>query len=100
MNRGSLPMLTAMIALAACRASEKPADQSAAQPVVADAGPAADLPADVARAVTVARAIEANPAALDSILSAHGLTRAGLDSLMYAIAADSSKAAAYSAALR
>jgi len=98
MTRIPLPYLAAMIALASCRASEKPADQSAAQPLVADA--AADLPADVARAVSVARAIEANPAALDSILSAHGLTRAGLDSLMYAIAADSSKAAAYSAALR
>ena len=98
MNRIPLSYLAGMIALAACRPGEKPADQSAAQPLVADV--AADLPADVQRAVTVARAIEANPAAVDSILSAHGLTRAGLDSLMYAIAADSSKAAAYSAALR
>src|SRR5512134_2304194 len=98
MNRIPLPYLAAMIALAACRAGDKPADQPAAQPIVADA--TADLPADVRLAVTVARAIEANPAAVDSILSAHGLTRAGLDSLMYAIAADSAKAAAYSAALR
>ena len=98
MNRIPLPYLTAIIALAACRAGDKPADQPAAQPIVADA--TADLPADVQRAVTVARAIEAKPAAIDSILSAHGLTRAGLDSLMYAIAADSAKAAAYSAALR
>ena len=52
---------------------------------------AADLPPDVARAVTIARAIEANPAAIDSILTAHGLTRAGLDSMMYAIAADSAR---------
>lgn len=100
MNRIPLPYLAAMIALAACRAGDKPADQPAAQPLVADARPAADLPSDVQRAVTVARAIEANPAAVDSILSAHGLTRPGLDSLMYAIAADSAKAAAYSAALR
>ena len=96
MNRIPRPYLAGMIALAACRAGEKPAEQPAAQPPVADAA----LPADVQRAVTVARAIEANPAAVDSILSAHGLTRAGLDSLMYAIAADSAKAAAYSAALR
>ena len=98
MNRIPLPSLATVIALAACRAGDKPADQPAAQPVVADAP--AGLPADVQRAVTVARAIEADPAAVDSILTAHGLTRAGLDSLMYAIAADSAKAAAYSAALR
>jgi hypothetical protein len=98
MNRGALPFLAAVILAVACRAGERPADQTAAQPVVADA--TADLPPDVRRAVTVARAIEASPAAVDSILAAHGLTRAGLDSLMYAIAADSAKAAAYSAALR
>ncbi len=100
MNRAPLPYLAAVVVAVACRAGEKPADQPPAQPLVTDARPAADLPPDVQRAVTVARAIEANPAALDSILSAHGLTRAGLDSLMYAIAADSAKAAAYSAALR
>lgn len=100
MNRVPLQVLAAVIALTACRAGEKPADQPPAQPLVADAQPVADLPPDVAMAVTVARAIEANPTALDSILAAHGLTRSGLDSLMYAIAADSVKAAAYSAALR
>lgn len=97
MNRVPLPVLAAMIALAACRAGDKPAEEPPAQPLVADTQ---DLPPDVQLAVTVARAIEANPTALDSILSTHGLTRAGLDSLMYAIAADSAKAAAYSAALR
>lgn len=99
MNRVPLSYL-AVIAVIGCRAAEKPADQPAAQPLVAEPQPAADLPPDVQRAVTVARAIEADPAALDSILAAHGLSRAGLDSLMYAIAADSAKAAAYSAALR
>ena len=100
MSRVPRTALAAVIALAACRASEKPADQPPAQPLVGDARPAADLPPDVQRGVTVARAIEANPTAVDSILTARGSTRAGLDSLMYAIAADSSKAAAYSAALR
>jgi hypothetical protein len=98
MTRAALPYLAAVMFAVACRAGEKPADQTAAQPVVAEV--TADLPADVQRAVTVARAVEADPAAIDSILAAHGLTRAGLDSLMYAIAADSAKAAAYSAALR
>lgn len=60
----------------------------------------AEVPADVQLAVTVARAIDAAPAQVDSILAAHGLTRDGLDSLMYAIAADSAKTAAYSAARR
>lgn len=40
------------------------------------------------------------PASADSILSAHGLTREGLDSLMYRIATDSVKTAAYTAARR
>jgi hypothetical protein len=52
------------------------------------------------RAVAVARAIQATPAAADSILAAHGLTRAGFDSLMYDIAADSSLARAYTEAIR
>jgi hypothetical protein len=55
---------------------------------------------DVQLAVTVARAIDAAPASADSILSANGLTQDGLDSLMYAIAADSAKSAAYTAARR
>jgi hypothetical protein len=64
---------------------------------VAEAGA---LPPAVARAVAVARGIEANPAAADSILAAHGLTALGLDSLMYTIAEDSTAAAAYANALR
>jgi hypothetical protein len=60
----------------------------------------AALAPDVQLAATVARAIDASPASADSILSAHGLTREGLDSLMYAIAADSAKTAAYAAARR
>jgi hypothetical protein len=73
----------------------KPAEQQQASTPAAEQ---AALPADVQLAVTVARAIDAAPAQGDSILSAHGLTRAGLDSLMYAIAADSAKTAAYAAA--
>ena len=56
------------------------------------------VPADVQLAVAVAQAISAAPTKVDSILSAHGLTHAGLDSLMYTIAADSAKTAAYTAA--
>ena len=51
-------------------------------------------------AVAAARAMRANPLAADSILTAHGFTRAGFDSLMYEIAADSLQAQAYSEAIR
>jgi len=73
--------------------SKAPEQQTSATPA-AEQTP----PADVQLAVAVAQAIAAAPAKVDSILSAHGLTRAGLDSLMYTIAADSTKAAAYTAA--
>jgi hypothetical protein len=63
-----------------------------------DRGSAVMMPVD--RAIAVARAIQAAPAAADSILEAHGLTRAGLDSLLYAIAADSTLARAYTEAMR
>jgi len=101
MNR-RLPFIAAAIALAACRKADREAGnpaQDTAQSAAA-ASPAASLPPDVALAVEIARAVQANPSAADSVLAAHRLSRAGLDSLVYAIAADSTKAAAYSAALR
>jgi hypothetical protein len=64
-----------------------------------DAGGASTLTM-VDRAASVARAIQADGAAADSILAAHGLTRAGFDSLMYEIAADSALARAYAEAIR
>ena len=60
----------------------------------------APLAADVQLAATVARAIDAAPASADSIMTAHGLTREALDSLIYVIAGDSAKTAAYIAARR
>jgi hypothetical protein len=102
MNR-MLPFIAAAIALAACRKADREAGnpaQDTAQSAAAPASPAASLPPDVALAVEIARAVQANPSAADSVLAAHRLSRAGLDSLVYAIAADSAKAAAYSAALR
>ena len=91
----------ALLAFAACAKAERsegaPADSAAmAQP--APAAPAAD--AGVEKAIAVYRGIEANPAAADSVLAAHGLTQAGLDSLIYDIASDSARAAAYRNAIR
>ena len=56
--------------------------------------------ADVDRAVAVVKGIEANRAAAESVLAAHQLTAEGFDSLMYVIAADSAKSAAYTAAIK
>jgi hypothetical protein len=61
---------------------------------------AAPADAGVERAVAVYRGIEAHPAAAESVLTANGLTAATLDSLIYEIAADSARAAAYSSAIR
>jgi hypothetical protein len=79
---------TALILVAAC---SRPREQAV--------GAASTMTA-VDRAVTLARAIQANPAATDSILAAQGLTRAGFDSLMYDVAADSALARAYTEAMR
>jgi hypothetical protein len=80
-----------LILAAACG---RPGGESAS----AAGGTSTTTPLD--RAVAVARAIQATPAAADSILAAHGLTRDGFDSLMYDIAADSSLARAYTEAIR
>lgn len=56
--------------------------------------------ADLDRSVTTARALRGTPGAADSILAANGFTRLGFDSLMYAIAADSALARAYTESIR
>lgn len=81
-----LTLVTVLILAAACAPrSEEGAD-------------AAETPVD--RAVAAAHAIQTNYAAADSILAAYRLTRAGFDSLLYAIAADSALARAYTEAMR
>ena len=75
------------LAVAGCARADNAADSTtaaAADPVVA--------------AAATAKAIEANPAAADSILTAAGYTRESFQQFMYEIAADSAKSAAYSAA--
>jgi len=65
-----------------------------------DAAGGASAMTAVDHAVAAAHAIETHPAATDSILAAHGLSRAGFDSLMYEVAADSALARAYAEAMR
>jgi hypothetical protein len=50
--------------------------------------------------VAVARAIQVAPPAADSVLAAHGFTRAGFDALLYDIAVDSALARAYAEGIR
>jgi len=66
----------------------------------AEATSAPSVVAGVDLAVATAQAIQAKPTATDSILGAHGLTRAGFDSLMYDIAADPALARSYAEAMR
>jgi hypothetical protein len=66
----------------------------------AEAAAASSAVTGVDLAVATAQAIQAKPTAADSILGAHGLTRAGFDSLMYDIAADPALARSYAEAMR
>ncbi len=61
---------------------------------------ASTVSADVTLALAISAALAANPASSDSVLAANGLTRDGLDSLLYRIAADSAMSAQYSAGRR
>ena len=92
----------ALLVLAACSKAERAEDAMADSAAMAPAaGPAAMAPdAEVEKAAAVYRGVQANPAAAESVLTAHGLTQAGFDSLMFEIAADSARAAAYASAIR
>jgi len=92
-----LALLAALTMAAACGRPEAPPADSAGVVATQSGGVAL---ADLDRSVTVAKAIRATPGAADSILAAHGLTRPGFDSLMYAIAADSALARAYTESIR
>lgn len=101
MSARTLILACAAALVAACAGGAREgAEQEAEETAAPASATAPGLPPDVQLAVNVARALDAAPASADSILTAHGLTRSGLDSLMYAIAADSAKTAAYTAARR
>jgi hypothetical protein len=80
----SLVIGAALLAVVGCKSGGNAADSTTSDPVV--------------KAATTAKAIEARPAAADSILTAAGYTRESFQKLMYEIAADSAKSAAYAAA--
>ncbi len=99
MNR-RLMLLSATLLLAGACAKGERTEGAMADSAAAMAPAAATADAGVEKAVTVYRGMQANPAAAESVLTANGLTAASLDSLMYEIAADSARAAAYSNAIR
>jgi hypothetical protein len=80
----SLAIGAVLLMLAGCTRADSSAGASVSDPVM--------------KAAATAKAIEAKPAAADSILTAAGYTRDSFQKLMYEIAADSAKSAAYAAA--
>lgn len=91
------PCATAALLLVvmACGADRPDADTAAA---VSDTTAAAAGQEGARTAASIANAMESNPAAADSILTAAGHTRESFEALMYEIAADSSLSATYAAA--
>jgi hypothetical protein len=94
-------LLAALTLTAACGRPQAPPAAEAAQVAQPMATERAGVSlADLDRSVTTARAMRAMPGAADSILAANGFTRPGFDSLMYAIAADSALARAYTESIK
>ena len=86
LGRMALALSLVILVMAACGDARAPgADESAAL----------DAPAWVDDVADVASAIRDQPSATDSILTAHDMTRAELDSLLYEIAADPALTDAY-----
>ena len=97
--KSTLIALATCLDVVACSGGAKSADTSAAAtPPPSVAAPT--VSPDVQKALAVDSGIKGNPAKADSVLQAHGLTQAGLDSLMYRIAEDSTMRAQYAAARR
>lgn len=83
-----VPLALVLLAATACGGPEDTSTQQAAAPPVS---------ADVTLALAVSAALTAQPASSDSVLAVFRLTRPGLDSLLYRIAADSTMSRQYSA---
>ena len=93
MRRSTL-LVALALTIGACAKDKGIASDSSAAPAATT--PA--VPFDVQTALAVQRGIATAPTKTDSVLTANRLTVAGLDSLMYRIAADSALRAAFAAA--
>lgn len=95
LNLGAVLLL---VAAAGCARESDTADTVAMADTAAAAPAVAPVDARAGEAARVTKAMEANPAAADSILAAAGYTRDSFQQLMYDIAADSAASASYEAA--
>lgn len=93
-----LAMILSIVAVVACTRDQAGSTADTSAQAAAPAAPS--IPADVQTALDVKRGIDAAPNRADSVLTAHGLTPAGFDSLMYRIAADSALRASFASAGR
>jgi hypothetical protein len=89
-RRHAVALLVLLAGAVACGGA---ADQPAETGSSVDS--AAAVPAWVGEVAGMANAIEARPAAADSIIAAHDMTRVAFDSLLYEVAADPTLTAAY-----
>jgi hypothetical protein len=88
-----------VIALLGCAGGPAP-EPLEPPPVVVTTPPAAsDVPADIQKAVAIARAIEKEPTRVDAILQENGTTREAYEALLYDIASDDARSAVYTKAL-
>lgn len=84
--------MVSLLGLAACGGGETPAPE--ADGVTKDSV-AESIPADVKKAAELARAIKAEPGKAAEILKAAGTDEASFRQLLYDIASDAKKSAAY-----
>lgn len=94
----TLRLAAVLLLVAACAGEAPRTDTAAAVPPPAASTTAAPAAGRADSAAAVAKALAANPAKADSILTAAGHTRASFAELMYDIAADSAMSATYAAA--
>ncbi len=83
---------------AGCPADE-PTNPEPSEPPAADEQPVDDMDPELAKLVTVAREIRANPDNAESILESHGMTIESFEKAMFAVARDSEKSAAFDKAI-
>lgn len=83
---------------AGCPADEPTATEPS-EPPPADEQPVDDMDPELAKLVTVAREIRANPDNAESILESHGMTIESFEEAMFAIARDAEKSAAFDEAI-
>jgi hypothetical protein len=97
-------LTVALLGLVACGdAPDRPTNGERQEIEVGPEAPGAQaelVPEWVTRLAVIANAIEERPAAADSILAAHDMTRADFESRLYDVAADPTLTRAYEAARR